>query len=75
MIRAAMALTPKPRLIYVSAHGDGSLRDEGMPAGDGFLAKPFTRPQLRAVLEAAFTTRPRPRDALRSQVRKSGDHR
>jgi FixJ family two-component response regulator len=73
MTRAAMALTPSPRLIYMSAHGEASLRREGMPAGNGFLAKPFTSHQLRDALDAAFATRrSSPRHTLRSHVREGG---
>ncbi|MHB1837962.1 MAG: ATP-binding protein, partial [Solirubrobacteraceae bacterium] len=51
---AAVALRPGIRIVYTSGYtGEIAVR-EGMPPGDGFIAKPYTSAELLAVVEAAL---------------------
>ncbi|HEY5431052.1 MAG TPA: ATP-binding protein, partial [Solirubrobacteraceae bacterium] len=54
LARLALELRPGLRVVYTSGYaGDAVIRD-GMPPGDGFLAKPWVADDLSRVLAAAW---------------------
>ncbi|MGH2875428.1 MAG: ATP-binding protein, partial [Solirubrobacteraceae bacterium] len=54
LARTALELRPGLRVVYTSGYtGETAVRD-GLPEGDGFLAKPYGRAELARTLEAAF---------------------
>ncbi|MGH2913703.1 MAG: response regulator [Solirubrobacteraceae bacterium] len=54
LARAALECHPELRIVYTSGYTGESAVREGMPPGDGFLAKPYGGGELRRALEVAL---------------------
>ncbi|MGZ4298948.1 MAG: response regulator [Solirubrobacteraceae bacterium] len=54
LARRALEARPGLRVIYVSGFTREAALHEGMPPGDGFLAKPYRAEDLRRVLDRVF---------------------
>jgi FixJ family two-component response regulator len=57
LARPALELRPGLRVVYASGQGSARALRAGMPAGDAFLAKPFTAEALADVLDAMLGAR------------------
>ncbi|MGA9860195.1 MAG: ATP-binding protein, partial [Solirubrobacteraceae bacterium] len=54
LARTALELIPGLRVVYTSGYAGSTVVRDGMPQGDGFLAKPYGSDDLRRVIDAAF---------------------
>jgi two-component system cell cycle sensor histidine kinase/response regulator CckA len=54
LVRRALEIQAGLRVVYTSGYAGESVTREGMPRGDGFLAKPYGSDDLRRALDAAF---------------------
>jgi CheY-like chemotaxis protein len=54
LARQALAVAPQLRVVYTSGFSLRAAQQEGMPAGDGFLAKPFRAEDVTRVLDEAL---------------------
>jgi CheY-like chemotaxis protein len=57
LARRALELRPGLPVVYASGQGIAGAIRRGMPAGDGFLLKPFRGEELAQVLGAVFAAR------------------
>jgi DNA-binding NtrC family response regulator len=54
LARRALELRPGMRVVYSSGHPRAAAALDELPAGDGFLLKPYTAADLERVLDRAF---------------------
>ena len=54
LARQALELAPGLPVVYSSGHGSASSVAGGMPAGDGFLRKPYGVEDLKRVLDSVL---------------------
>jgi CheY-like chemotaxis protein len=54
LARRALELVPGLPVVYSSGHGSGPPLGGGMPAGDGFLRKPYGAEDLKRVLDSVL---------------------
>jgi CheY-like chemotaxis protein len=54
LARRALELRPGLRVVYSSGRVRAAAALDGLPAGDAFLLKPYTAPELTRVLDEVF---------------------